>query len=336
MATPVDPSVIANVVIASGLWPGAALADEVRLSDGTVLAGTVKSVENGVLSLSTSYSDAIEIKTSGITAVSTNGSIELVLFSGEVLIGTLAVETDGSMVLAAEGGERTPVTMSTVGELNSAGKRWSGDVAFGSTLVEGNAETLGFTVNVSATRTAQVNRVISTGWFTVAETDDQLTTRNMLTTIEYDHYVARRSYVFVSEELFHDRFKDMNLRTVTAVGVGRILVRRPSRRIEAEIGVSYLTENFAQEVDDRRMALRGGVSVEWPLTSAVSFTNHFVLHPRLQGEYEFQIVNQGSFDVTLTSSWGLTFSFVVHHDSEPPGTTEGSDVHWLLGLDYSF
>ena len=323
-------------LLAIGLCSGVAYADQVTLADGTVLTGTILSLRAGILRLATSYSNPIEIPESGITAVMTERPVELVLDDGEVLNGTLATTPDGSMVLMDARGVRTEVLMSTVGEINPFANRWTGDVAIGGNLAEGNTDTLGFSVEGEATRKAHMNRITAKARFALTEAGNESVAKNMLASLKYDRYVARRVFIHVSEELFNDKFRDLSLRSVTSVGVGYVVVSRPGRQLEGEIGVSYLAEDFIQDVDDERVALRLAVSVKWPLTRTLNFSNHFVLHPAVGDDAQFQLVNQGALAATLTARWGLKLSFVVHHDSNPPTTTSKSDIQWLLGLLYTF
>ena len=266
--------------------------------------------------------------------MTTDGSVELVFASGETLNGQLVADGSGGMMLVADDGGQTAVVWATVSEIDPAAMRWSGDFAVGGMLATGNSETHGVTIEGDLVRDAHANRIRSKLRFALTDANGEQVANKTLVEVHYDHYLTRRAYLHVTELLINDKFRDLDVRSVTTAGIGYKLVTRSNFQVDAEAGLSYLAERFITAPNEDRPTLQAAVNATWT-DGRLTLANDFVIHPSLE-DTQFFLVDHATIDAALSGSWDLTLSALIQHDNEPSAAVEQTDVQWLAGGRYSF
>jgi len=314
-------------------------ADEVYLDNGDVLHGAITRMEDRVLSLETDYSETVEIQVEKIQEVKTEGHVDVHLKSGEILIGTLAGESDGRFSITSHDNQRTASVnwdeVATINPIPPPPSRWSSNVAVGVNVQSGNTQRTSLSLDADAMRETAKDRFSLKFLAMFAQEDGEKTAQNTYSALKYDYFFKERFYGYLTTEMLMDKFKDLNLRSTSGAGAGWQVLRSGNTTLDLELGLSFLSEDFDEGEDDSQMTLRLGSKLDWPLSENVHFINDTVAFPSTQ-ESQFQIRNEASIITTLSGNWSLKTSSILEYDSDPPDNVKKADLFWLLSLQYSF
>ncbi len=319
-------------------YGGRIFADRIELENGDVLTGTVVSIENGILTLSTDYSEPVKIKSSKIKKIFTDKAVNVHLSGGEVLKGRLGTGEDGKMVVeSSDGRETSAIDRSRIEAINPAEKKkWAGSITLSANHQSGNTDRTGASAASNAERKTDKDRFSLRFRYNYAEEDGEISARNSYGALKYDYFFTRKIYGLLSVELLSDKFKDLNLRTIVGPGIGYQLWDKPEKSLGLEAGVSYFSEDRIENEDDQWVTGRLAGNLKWKIFGPLTFTDYLLIYPSFEEFGEYQLRNEASLVSPLVYGWSLKLTNILEHDSEAPDDVEKDDIYWLLGLDYSF
>jgi putative salt-induced outer membrane protein YdiY len=329
------PSAFLGVLFLVAL-PFSSFADEVVLSNGDRLTGKVKGAKEGVLVLTTEYSEPVHIRISGIRSILTEEPVEVHLTGGEVLRGRLRPAEAGRAVVEPSAERQgTVIDLGAVKAINPPSP-WSGNVAVGGNLQTGNTKRLTASIGAEALRRTERDRFSLRLLFNYAEEDDTLTARNTFGALKYDHFFTPRTYWFLNLEMLSDEFKDLNLRTSVGPGVGYQVWDDPAKALSLEIGVNYFSEDLDKGRDDQWITGRASAVLSLKVLRHMVLSDIIVIYPRLDGPSRYQLRNEAGLTSSLGSSLALRLTNIVEYDSDPSPGIKKTDTSWILALQYGF
>lgn len=312
-------------------------SDEVILNDGSIIKGTLLFVEADELHFDVTSFGLITASVFDIRSITTAGVVDVIVDNGEEWRGKLSANAQGEMVFEPEGGGAArPLNLGFVDGIYQLRSIWDNSLTFGISRTAGNSDVLGVSLLGHGTRDTEKHRFTWLGQFTYARVSGEEVEQNWSGTAKYDYFFRPRFYLATAEELRHDKFKDLRVRSVTSASLGYVLWRKAETHLEAEIGGGALVERFYEAADINEFAMRAAVNFLMPIGRKADLANIFVAYLS-DGSQRVQLVNTFKFDMDLTSRWGFQIANIINHDSDPSFfATEDSDFQWTIGLSYSF
>jgi len=340
----------------------AARADVVRLANGDRLSGSVVGLADGELTLATAYAGELKIDWSQVSALATDGPLTVVLKDGRRLRGVAAGATEGAEGILtlrpatpeeaapetdedSESAQETvvsePLTLSftDVAALNPPpvpGTFWSGSVSASVSSTSGNTDSDRTYLAGELVARAAPHRVTLGADLNEASEDGVDTVSRTFAYLRYDRFLGDRWYLDANASATEDEFQDLDLRTTAGLAVGHQISDDDTLRLGAELGVSYVEEDFGLATDDSYAAGR------WSL----ELSRHFGGGVELFHSQELLVSFEDSADRLLRTRTGLRFalwkSFVAavqlnyDRDSSPAPGREKADRAWLLNLGYTW
>ncbi len=322
-----------------------ALADQVRLANGDVLHGEIIKKENDKLVFKTSYAGEINIQWSQITRLSSDKPQNIVLSTGEKIQATLTETKNDAYVLAISAKE--PARKINLNEtkfinpspdLLSDGYKWSGNIATGGSITQGNTETriirfdgetIARSIDNRYTLGAVVNRTYD---------KDSSTQFNSRAYGKYDHFFSPHWYGYANIALENDRFRDLRLFSSTGLGSGYQIFETPNLNLSVEGGLNYTVKDYYDVAEESYPGLRWALKYDQLILGSTT---------RLFHEHELLAGLNSDSPTLLRSKTGLRFPLIFNFnastqfdynwDSKPPsGTLKNYDATLLFTLGYGW
>jgi len=312
-------------------------ADEIVLTNGDTLTGTITMIENGILTLSTEYSEPIKIQTSKIKSIFTDNPVEVHLSGGEVLKGTLKTVESGEIMVEPSGErESAVISWDKLKSVNPPPSKWEASVTVGANTQSGNTDRGSVSVGADAAKKTEQDHFRLHFLFNYAEENDEITARNTYGSSKYDYFFTKVLYGYLSIELLNDKLKDLNLRAIVGPGVGYQIWDGPQKSLQLEAGVSSFSEDLKEGQDDNWVTGRLSGDFSHKIKDTIVFSNQLITYPSLEDFGQYQLRNEAGLTTALGHSWALRLTNILERNSDPPPGVKKNDLSWLLGLQYSF
>ena len=315
-------------------------ADEIILQNGDRLTGKVVKMENNTIILETEYSAPIEIKKNKILKISTSDPVDLRLSGGEVLKGAVKGTDNGRLVVeSSDDREKTYIAWDRITAINPAPvppSKWKGNINAGASIQSGNTDRTNASVGAEAVRKTATDRFGMRFLYNYAEEDDEVSARNTYGTAKYDYFFTKKYFGYLSIEMLHDKFKNLNLRTVVGPGVGYQIWDDPVKFLLVEAGLSYFSEDRKEGDDEDWLTGRLAGSLQYHFNKTVHARDDLIIYPNLEQGGEFQLRNEAALTAKMNSYWSLRFANIYEHDSDPGEDVAKDDWQWIVALQYEF
>ena len=328
------------VFLSLGIPTANSLADEVVLTNGDKLTGTIIKAEAGKLTLKTEYAGAIEILIDKVRKIATDNPVEVHLRGGEVLKGKITTSEEGKLAVEPSP-ERTASTveMNKVAAINPPPKpaaKLTGNISLGGSLQSGNTDRNSFSAAADASIRGERDRFGIRFMFNYAEEDDQITTRNLFGALKYDYFFTKKFYGYLAVEMLKDRFKDLNLRTIVGPGVGYQIWDDPVKFLLFEGGITYFSEDRRIAEDDSWVSARLAGQFRYTLSRYLTVSERLEIYPSFANADDFTLRNEAAILSPIGAGWSLKLENILEYDNDPPRDVSKTDLTWVLGLQYSF
>ncbi len=327
---------------------GTLAADQIVLTNGDTLTGSIVKKEGGKLTFKSDILGEVTVPWDSIKTINAK-DVTVIAPDGKELSG--AVSTAGSQLeVATPSGPQTQ-PLAAVSDIRNAaqwervrhpglGESWAGTADFGLALARGNAHTYTITTGLTAARqtlhdlftarftqiygTARVNGVqsavanaIHAGW-------------------AYNHNVGTRGTLGLFNDYDHDVFQSLDLRFVFGGDIGMNLLKTETTTLAVLAGGDYSRENFSPNISRNSGEANFGDDFTYKLSRATVITQSLRFFPNLSETGEYRM----NFDLNADTALKKWLSWhVVASDrflSNPLFGRQRNDILFSTGFRVSF
>lgn len=314
-------------------------ADEVLFNNGDKLTGTVLSSDGGKLKIKSAVAGEISVDLKDVKSFSTDQPVQMRLKDKSIVHGNLAPATQPQTVVA----DGRTIGFDDIKRINTR-QEWTGSILANGSLARGNTHTedLGIAANATLRRDDEwhddrfnlgtaynygnqtVNGVHSTSadnWFAQAK---------------YDKFITDKLYAYALIRYDHDRLAFLNYRLAPGIGLGYQWIESPAFNFSTEAGVSYVYEDYSNDGQQDRVALRLAYHIDKKLNESVSIFHNLEWLPAFNDPSDYNLNSDAGIKAKLTGSLFSEFKVVYQRDSTPAPGAEKNDIRFLLGVGWQF
>ncbi|MCZ6795835.1 MAG: DUF481 domain-containing protein [Planctomycetota bacterium] len=322
--------------------------DQIVLKNGSVIIGEVVDLAGGTLTIKVAFGadGTVKVKWDQVASLETGRDHIFQLKNGLRYDGQLTKDDDGRTIVIS-GMVQGPIELENLEAINPPEKKaveLSGVVNFGASVADGNTQTKTASFNAEVVARSERQRLTIRGAWNYAEDSDSITARNTKSSIKYDFFLTERFFVFASALFEEDKFQDLSLRTALSAGPGYQFInkgdytewRLKDLELYAEAGLAFFNEDRRVAQDQRYLAGRWAINVDWPISSQVAFFHNHEGFPGLERVDDLYIATEQGLRFTIWENFVSTIQVNWKWDNTPSPGFERSDAVYLITLGYQF
>jgi putative salt-induced outer membrane protein YdiY len=328
-------------------------ADQLTMTNGDRLSGTIIKSDATTLVLKTDYAGEVKLDWSAVQGIRSTQPLHIVLKSGQTLSGPVT-SSDGHLQVATASAGPIEAAKSDIASLRGESEQaayektlhpgllqlWNGGASVAFALTRGNSQTKNLALAFTADRETLHDK-ISLYSNSVYATNDApgavpSTTANAIQAgARYDHNLTERLFAYVTADFQTDALQALNLRSVPGAGLGVHVIKTSATTLDLLAGINYTRESYTTFTRNFAAASFGEEFMH-KLHASTVITQKMYVFPDLSdlGEY------RGTFNfgtVTKISKWlGWQNAFGDIYVTNPPAGKKQNDILLTTGLNFSF
>lgn len=329
---------IISIILLSLACPAA--ADEVRMKNGALIIGEIETSEDGMLVVTTDYSEKIKVKWEEVACVTSDTEVTLLLKSNEKIVGRATCPTIGSVQLIdQETGKTRDFFLADLQGVNPPPPpppvTYKALVDVGGAINSGNTRSKTFNSSGKFQARSKKHRLFLEGKFNYGESEGDEDERNWLTGAKYDYFLTERVYTYLRPFAEYDKFQDLDLRFVTSVGPGYQFIDTDTAGLFAEAGPAYFYEDYDSGDDNEYAAARWAAGGRYHILprKIIIFHLHEFYYDLTSDNGSYLRTEQG-IRLVLVENFFLSFRADYNYKSDPPEGNKSSDTALVLGIGY--
>ncbi len=335
------PALYRPLALISLLVSTVSYADTVNLINGDRITGSVDTIAEGALLLTTEHMGAISIPMGQVAGIDKPQDIRITTATGEELMGTLSTQGGTQTITTANGTRVLALANVSAGmddELARAAAEptWTTTADVGYILTKGNSQTESRTVHIDSI--AQQGKFQHRGYayWNTDEADEETTRDTFDSGYELRYYFRDKWYALGSIGYFKDELKEIDSRYTLGAGLGYQFFDHSLASLSTDLSVTYVKEDLAGE-SESNPALRWGVDYfRWIQAEKIEyFYGHEVLKILDSERGEVYKVNTG-LRLHLSERWHANARVDLVHETEPPPGNHRSDITYSFGFGMNF
>jgi putative salt-induced outer membrane protein YdiY len=314
-------------------------ADEVLLRNGDRLTGTIVTMEEGVLTLSTPHSGEVNIQWPEIQHLAADKPLKIQLhdtvdgpdwrewlYTHYAMMESLRISADGPLSFDAIKAINPPPPIRYRGTLNLGGNR-----------TQGNTDTQALNASTRWTLRSDRHRVLAEAKYNYGEVGTQVTVRNSQAALKYDFFLTRKIFTNVEGLMEKDTFQNLLLRMTLGSGLGYQFVDTKAATVSVVSGLAYVNEHYTNAPSTKTPSARWGVRSEFVLVP-----DRVKLFHKHEGYYDFgergalRIFADQGLRVTLLGNLFVNLEYDLRYNGDPAPGRQKLDEAMILGLGYEF
>lgn len=229
-------------------------ADELKMQNGDRITGTVVKMENGTLTVKTSYAGDIAVKWDQVESIRTASPVHVVLDDKTSAHGILNPTGTGDLELkTVDVIKPIRFALGQVERINPPSKpavKFSGRVNVGLDIKKGNTDTKAYHVDSEVEARTENNRYTVGAEANREEESERKTADNRLFYMSYDHFLTQKWFFYTNASFERDDFKDLNLRTTVGAGSGYQFFESEQKNLSLRGGLAYVNTDYSVGVQD--------------------------------------------------------------------------------------
>lgn len=330
-----------------GLLVGAAGADEVYLTNGDRVTGTIVRMVDGKLVIKTALAGEVTIPAGNIRTLNSEAPLEVHLTDGTVLNQPVqAIEEPGHFAIAT--GPTLQAQTFQVADLVSINPppkpkpKWTGSISAGVTITTGNTETETYNASASAVRRSEKDRLTAGADFAKGERTNQAGVEETIedwwrATAQYDYFFSKKFFAYVSGRYEKDGIALLDRRIVVGGGGGYQWIESPKTNFATALGVATVYEKYETASDGNdEVSLQASYTFDHQINKNVKFLHDLTYLPAFEDFGDFYLTSTAELRASLTQTMFANFKVIYNFDETPANNRESTDVKYIFGLGMTF
>lgn len=329
---------------------GTAAADRVELTDGSIVNGKLLSAEGGKFKIETAFAGTIEIAQAQIKSFATDEAVNVGLVAGSTILGRVQGSASGIQVVAADGqmaastsnvaavwrsGAESPAVRDAKAAAEKLKRRWAYEAVASISGRTGGSEKFAGSLGFKATLESPDDKLVFAGAINRAQENGNETANDWKAGVDYSAaFSGSKTVWYARTDLTKDKIKAIDLRSNSAFGLGRKLVKNDRQDTEVRLGLGYVYETYTRSVADFESA---GLDVALLNSSALGWAkmnNSVTWTPSFEDFANYRLVHESSIDLPVKTGefWKLRMGVNNDYQSQPVGGVEKLDTTYFTAL----
>lgn len=337
-----------------------AQADVVETTDGGRLTGKIIAVDQGKITLETSYAGTLEIDQAQVSSFSSDSDVFVRLESGTTMLGKVNGTSSGNLNISGEDGtlstqmEKVAASWQPEAEdpefvrmaeakakaEEAAKRKWKYDAYMNINGQSGNTDEFDAGLGARATLESAQDRFEMGINIDREETNKQITSEEVIIDASYTNFFTEHFGWYVREEIEYDEFEDIQFRSTTAGGLNyRVYKKENGDALELRGGLSYRHESFISGIpDEQNVGLDFGLDHIWNFAEWGRNVNKLTFTPSIEDFSDYRFVQDSRIDIPLgkSNTWKLGLGLKNEYDSLPTPGLEELDTTYYSRLSLSW
>ncbi len=335
-------------------------ADQITTSDGSSLIGKITRIQDGSIHLTTSFAGEIMILQSQVASMQTDEPLIFQLSDGRILTQPLSPTPPSgipSMDILAAGDALSPAqpladpvpSMDEESIDKTVPNPWKFEGAVGISGKSGNADKDDFSGALKALLENPQYRIECNLRYQMSESristgENQRTADETIGSVNYTSFFRPNLGWYAKQSLERDRFENLELRSLSSVGLTWKTINRERFRLEFNSGLGYRYETYGFDLNqdgwDDRTGSSGSPSIDFglklysKLTDWLEWNSSLDVSPTSERLSDYRMDHLSTVDIPLGVSdrWKLRFSLANQYKSNAPSHTEKLDTSYSLSI----
>ncbi len=317
------------------------IADVLKISDGSRLFGKIIKVEDGTISLKTTYAGTIKVKQSEVLSFETEDPVLANLKGGKTLTG--AVESKGDKVRIGEENSLGLVNLSQILSLKpdpgkEPKKDWIFSAGFDLLGKQGNTEEMSLGANALIARKGPKDELKFTAEFEDREKNSEKTADRIAGGASYEYFFKDSLGWYLRSELESDEITSVNLRSTTGAGASYRLLNRDRQTLVVRSGLGYRFIDYeTMKEDESSLTLDLGLTHNYKFNDTVSIASQLSYVPGIGSSENNRFVHDSTlvFPIGNGERWSLKLGIKNEYETEP-AVPEKLDTTYYSKMSFSW
>jgi hypothetical protein len=323
-------------------------ADRIELQDGSVVLGKIVSADGGKFKVETAFAGTIEIAQAKIRSFASDEALFVGLPGGTALQGKVEAAGDAIKVLATEGqmavsptkvaavwrlGQDSPEARKLKADAAALERKWKYEAGVDITGRTGPQEKFGGALDFKATLASKHDKLLFYTHGERAKENGRDVANSQKGGVDYSAFFADRSVWYVRSEIEKDDIKHLDLRSTSAFGLGRKLIKQENQDLEFRLGASYLYETYSNNSRFDSPGVDVAFLHNYTFAKLAKMTNSVVYTPAFKNFNNYRLRHESAIELPIGASmWKLRLGVANEYLSKPPPKTERLDTTYFTRL----
>ena len=321
---------------------GFAQIDTLLLDTNTIIVGEVKSMNKGVLTIETNYSDSdFTIEWLEIKKIYTQSVFLTSLTDGSRIIGSLRSNEDSSItIIDREGAVETEVQIPEIVFLQPLNEgfwsRLDAAVDFGISFTKAN-NLKQFTFGTNLKYTADKWSALINANMLRSTQDNAEDIRREDASFVFNYFLPKDWYLSPQVSLLSNTEQLLDLRTIVSMGVGNYIVNTNKMYWGVLTGLSYNNEQFSNDTQDRS-SIEGILGTELNMfdTKDLSLITRLMAYPSFSESGRWRVDWNFDLKYDLPLDFYVKTGLTLNYDNQPTAGASDSDYYWKLAFGWEW
>ncbi|MGD8347461.1 MAG: DUF481 domain-containing protein [Lysobacterales bacterium] len=312
-------------------------ADQVKMSNGDIITGTVTKIEDGKVFIDPAYADEFAVDVAEVASIEAEQTFDIVLEDGSEKPAKFDHGDDGMQTLVIEG-QRRNVSMADV-TLAVPPKPWyerTSKIEANLTWNSGNTDSQNNLIFADTQLRLGDHRHGGNLTFARDKTGDVYTKKQDLLNYSYNFMIADPWYLGATATYERDPIKDLDHRYQLGAIIGRDLINDDRRFLSINAGVGYSEEQYDGVTES-------GATGLWDLRythdfrdGSVAFFHNHNISQHFYGEDNLIFKSNTGFNFDIIDGIYTSISLRYDYETEPPEGNENEDTTLAVGVGARF
>jgi putative salt-induced outer membrane protein len=319
--------------------PGVVNADQLHMSNGDIISGTLINVTDDMVTIDPTYGEPYAIAMADVLSIETDEDFDVSLSDGRIVQGKFAGIVDGEQILMVED-QPLSIEIAELADVIEPNlvvviKPWEGAGELGFVNTTGNTETVALNFRLNFIRNGERWRHRFTGTALTTSEDGFKDNERYTVEVQSDRKLSDIDWLFGAFRFDADKFGSYDPQISLTAGYGRQLMKSERHELKGEIGAGYrkLTETLLNRSSSEAIA-RFLLDDWWQIFNSTRWTNRLLVEAGSSNT--FSQFNTG-LAVSMTDRMAIKFGFEARHNTEiPPGDSKNTDTITSANVVYNF